>query len=87
MRVKDDPDQPGALACLVAGCLVIKLSPVACDERAVGGPAAERLEMTRPSEAGGPDAAVRAARYEGRGELGEALVISSQRRLEQGSGT
>ena len=38
-------------------------------------------------EAGGPGATVRTARHEGRGKRGEALVISSQRRLEQGSGT
>jgi hypothetical protein len=42
IRSEDDPDLPGKRALLVAGILTVKSSPVACDERTVDDPAADR---------------------------------------------
>jgi hypothetical protein len=54
MRVKDDPDLTGTRACLIGSCLIlIKFSPMACDERTVDNPAAHRLKMARPSSPSG----------------------------------
>ena len=49
MRLEDDPDLEGKRALFVAGIPTVKSSPVACDERTVDDPAADRFKMARPS--------------------------------------